>query len=240
MLSPADSRRPFAEVLFLLGRPGLHLVAHRLLRRRDDLGRAALGRDLLCGRLREVMRLDDQLLGQFAVAQNSYPIGRPLGQPNFLAASPDRPCRRPRSAASRSPTLTTWIVASQVAWLKPRLGMRRNSCIWPPSNRTVGFLAPALAHWPLAPRDASCRGRCRRRGRRASCCGACGRRRVRWTGPLEGHSSQAGHVVARPQLQQALDRRLDQVDRVGAAVDLGQDVVDAARLPARRGRRGRP
>src|SRR5262249_45732888 len=35
---------------------------------------------------------------------------------------------------------------------------------------------------------------------------------------------------ARPQLQQALDGRLDQVDRVRAAVHLGQDVANAAAL----------
>ena len=61
-----------------------------------------------------------------------------------------------------------------------------------------------------------------------------------WSGPLQFHSPQPGHFLAGPQLQQAVDGRLDQVDRVGAAVHLGQDVADAARLRAPRGRRGRP
>src|SRR5262249_51293892 len=52
----------------------------------------------------------------------------------------------------------------------------------------------------------------------------------RLTGPLEGHSSQAGHLFAGAEREQALDGRLDQVDGVGAAVRLGQDVVDAAGL----------
>ena len=38
------------------------------------------------------------------------------------------------------------------------------------------------------------------------------------------HSPQPGHFLAGPQLQQAVDGGLDQVDRVGAAVHLGQDV----------------
>src|SRR5437763_143890 len=46
-----------------LGRPRLHLVADGLLRPRDYLRGAALRLDLLLGRLREVVRLDGQLLG---------------------------------------------------------------------------------------------------------------------------------------------------------------------------------
>src|SRR5262249_25383331 len=47
---------------------------------------------------------------------------------------------------------------------------------------------------------------------------------------LKRHAAQPGHLVARPQLHQALDGGLDEVDRVGAAVDLGQDVADAGDL----------
>src|SRR5579871_2706466 len=47
---------------------------------------------------------------------------------------------------------------------------------------------------------------------------------------LQCHSSQARDVLARPQLQQALDGRLDEVDRVRAAMHLGQDVANAAAL----------
>src|SRR5436309_2475317 len=46
----------------------------------------------------------------------------------------------------------------------------------------------------------------------------------------QGNSSQAGNLFAGPQIEQALDRRLDQVDRVRAAVCLRQNVVDAARF----------
>src|SRR5690349_17490818 len=62
-----------------LGRPRFHLVLLRLLGRRDDLGGPPTGGDLLQGRLGEMVRPDHQALAQFAVAQNTYPIGRPLG-----------------------------------------------------------------------------------------------------------------------------------------------------------------
>src|SRR5215831_4155450 len=45
----------------------LHLVAHRLFRRGDDLRGPAPGRDLLAGRLREVVGLHGELLGQLAL-----------------------------------------------------------------------------------------------------------------------------------------------------------------------------
>src|SRR5260370_39765973 len=61
-----------------------HLVPHRLLRRRNHLGRPALGGDLLRGGLREVMRLDDQFLGQFAMAKDADAVRRPLRQPRSL------------------------------------------------------------------------------------------------------------------------------------------------------------
>src|SRR5262249_7093694 len=53
---------------------------------------------------------------------------------------------------------------------------------------------------------------------------------ARLAGTLHGHAAEAGHFLARAQLQQPLDGRLDQVDRVGAAVGLGKDVADAAGL----------
>ena len=83
---------------------------------------------------------------------NLYPSAGPLASPvRFKVA-----------ASTVSPSLKALQIAdvddvkfrSQVSWLKPRLGMRRNSGIWPPSKVMAGFLAPALAYWPLLPRDA--------------------------------------------------------------------------------------
>src|SRR6516225_6164579 len=48
------------------------------------------------------------------------------------------------------------------------------------------------------------------------------------TGPLQSYSSQSGHILTRPQVQEAADGRFDKVDRIGAAVGLGQDILDAA------------
>jgi hypothetical protein len=45
---------------------------------------------------------------------------------------------------------------------------------------------------------------------------------------LQSHPSQPGHFFAGPQQQQALNRRFHEIDRVGAAVGLGQDVLNAA------------
>src|SRR5579884_3402393 len=42
------------------------------------------------------------------------------------------------------------------------------------------------------------------------------------------YSSQAGYFLAGPQLHQAGDSRLDEIDRIAAAMHLGQDVADAA------------
>src|SRR5215207_5791086 len=55
--------------------PWLHLVLDRLLGRRDDLHRAALGRDLLGGRLGEVAGPDGELLGQLALAEDADAVG---------------------------------------------------------------------------------------------------------------------------------------------------------------------
>src|SRR3954449_4887991 len=121
--------------------------------------------------------------------------------------------------------------------------MRRNSGIWPPSKTSVGFLAPALAHWPLWPRvevlPMPLPGpRPTRFFRvrlvtpwwtvlRSMDCSEFGVLRLARRA-LEGHAAQAGDFLARAQLEQPLDGRLDQVDRVGAAVGLGEDVADAA------------
>src|SRR4051794_24380992 len=67
--SPAG--RSMRSLRLLLGRPGLHLVAHRLLGRRDDVGGAAPGLDLLQGGLGEVVGPDGELLGHVAGAQDA-------------------------------------------------------------------------------------------------------------------------------------------------------------------------
>src|SRR5439155_19231000 len=46
----------------------------------------------------------------------------------------------------------------------------------------------------------------------------------------KGHATQPDHFLLGPQLQEPVDGGLDEVERVGAAVHLGQDVGDAARL----------
>src|SRR4051812_921519 len=106
--------------------------------------------------------------------------------------------------------------------------MRRNSCVWPPSNIMAGFFAPALAHWPLWPRvDVLPMPEPTPRPTRFF--------GVRFVTPwltlvrsmLQSHSSQGRHLLARPQLHQAVDGSFHQVDRVGAAVNLGQDVPHA-------------
>src|SRR5262249_15858641 len=80
------------------------------------------------------------------------PSAVPLASPACRSAS--RSTVAPSAnGLSRSTTLTTRKRLAQVPWLKPRFGMRRNSCIWPPSKSCVGFFAPALAHWPLLPRE---------------------------------------------------------------------------------------
>src|SRR4051794_34276070 len=44
---------------------------------------------------------------------------------------------------------------------------------------------------------------------------------------LERDPAERRHFLACPELQQAINRRLDEVQRIGAAVGLGEDVVDA-------------
>src|SRR5260370_22569727 len=68
----------------LLRRARFHLVALRLLRRRDDLRGAALGGDLLGSRLREVVRLDDQFLRHVAGAEDAHAVSWALRQAGFL------------------------------------------------------------------------------------------------------------------------------------------------------------
>src|SRR5438552_1314862 len=63
-----------------LRRTRLHLVPDGLLRRRDDFRGPVPGLDLLLGRLREVMRLDGQLLRQVARTEDADAIGRAVGQ----------------------------------------------------------------------------------------------------------------------------------------------------------------
>src|SRR5262249_54940454 len=67
-----------------LWRPRPHLVPDRLLRRRDQLDRAALGLDLLAGRLADPVDPHRHLLGQFAVAEDHDTVHGPLGQPPTL------------------------------------------------------------------------------------------------------------------------------------------------------------
>src|SRR5206468_2275214 len=50
---------------------------------------------------------------------------------------------------------------------------------------------------------------------------------VRLRDPLESHSSQLRHFLAGAQLLQAVDGGFDEIDGVGAAMYLGQDVMDA-------------
>src|SRR3954462_8138511 len=64
----------------LLRRPGFHLVADGPLGRRDDLGGAAAGRDLLGGRLGEVVRPDHELFRHVAGAQDTDAVALAVGQ----------------------------------------------------------------------------------------------------------------------------------------------------------------
>src|SRR5688572_19119139 len=62
----------------------LHFVADRLLGGRDHFDGAALGLDLVGGRLREVVRLDDQLLGDVAGAEDAHAVRGALGEADLL------------------------------------------------------------------------------------------------------------------------------------------------------------
>src|SRR5436190_3030523 len=79
---PPPSRRlpakPQAAVLFRLGLPWLHLVAHRLLRRRDQHRLAARLLDLLLGRRGEVVGMHGQRLRHLALAQHPQVLGGAL------------------------------------------------------------------------------------------------------------------------------------------------------------------
>src|SRR5205823_1430591 len=86
------------------------------------------------------------------VPRTRTPSAGPLARPIFSRASAST-VSPSLKALSMSPTLTTWYFLSQVSWEKPRLGMRRKRGICPPSKVKAGFLAPALAYWPLLPRD---------------------------------------------------------------------------------------
>src|SRR5438105_4617298 len=57
-----------------------HLVAFRLLGRRDDRGGYALAGDFFCCRLAEVMGPDHESLGHFATAKHPHAGGMALGQ----------------------------------------------------------------------------------------------------------------------------------------------------------------
>src|SRR5262249_36337658 len=61
-----------------------HFIALGLLGRRNYLGRASLGGDLLLGRLRKVVGTHGQPPGNFPVTQYTYPICRSLGKASFL------------------------------------------------------------------------------------------------------------------------------------------------------------
>ena len=104
-------------------------------------------------------RLDGQLLGQLAVAEDADAVGRAFAQASSCSASGSTTSPSLKTV-SRSPTLTTWYGLSQVAWLKP-LGHAAEQGIWPPS-KSAGMLLPA--GWPTGPCGRgwrSCRGRSR-------------------------------------------------------------------------------
>src|SRR5262245_44254548 len=75
-----ESIRRRGSALVLRG-PRLHLVLDRLLGRGDQLGRPALGLDLLLGRLGEVVGLDDQLFGHVPGSENTDAVERLFRQP---------------------------------------------------------------------------------------------------------------------------------------------------------------
>ena len=72
-------------------------------------------------------------------------------------------------AAWSAPRLTS-LKSRRIGLLKPRLGRRRCSGIWPPSKPR--WRTPERAVWPLPPRPPSCPCPSRCRGRRA--CAPCG------------------------------------------------------------------
>src|SRR5262249_50522152 len=77
---PSGERGEGAGSLRHLRGSGPHLVPNRLLRRRNHFHRPAFGRDLLGGLLREVVRLDSQLLRQLALTEDADAVGRALRQ----------------------------------------------------------------------------------------------------------------------------------------------------------------
>src|SRR6266404_96291 len=64
----------------ILARPRFHLISDRPLRRRDNVGGAALGGDLLGGGFRKVVGLHRQLFGHLAGAENAHAVGWAFGQ----------------------------------------------------------------------------------------------------------------------------------------------------------------
>src|SRR5260370_42478998 len=60
----------------VLARPRFHLISDRPLRRRNDVGGAALGGDLLRGGVRKVVWLSPLLFGPLAGAENAHAGGR--------------------------------------------------------------------------------------------------------------------------------------------------------------------
>src|SRR5690606_4891604 len=76
-----------------------------------------------------------------------------------LASWPTRPaCLRASTSTSAAPSLSSWASVTSAlnfseADLKPRLGRRRCSGIWPPSKPTL-WKPPARDFWPLWPRPA--------------------------------------------------------------------------------------
>src|ERR1700687_3088009 len=70
--------------LYHLGRPWLHLVSHRLLRGRDHDRLATGFFDLLFGRRRKMVRVNDQFLGTFSAPEDAQVLLRALEQADGL------------------------------------------------------------------------------------------------------------------------------------------------------------
>ena len=130
-----------------------------------------------------------------------------------------------------SPTLTTLIRLREHAVAEATLGQAAKQRRLPADERDARQSAPALANWPLCPRLGG-----------LAVAGADAAADAPFRLALLAAGVNVGQVhysstprsranfLAGPKLQQAVDGRLDEIDRVRAAVRLGQDVADAAGL----------
>ena len=119
---------------------------------RNDVGRSAGRRDLLRGRLAELVRLHRQRVRDLAPAEHldrRYPC-RAAGRAR-AAVGRDDACR-PRTPSRSRPGSRPRTRPGTGLW-NPRLGTRRCSGIWPPSNPRF-CLNPDRDCAPLWPRPA--------------------------------------------------------------------------------------